>query len=376
MTRKKMTDQENENPYDKIIENMREYPQGIPESNGRVSEAFREFIELLFTPEEAEIAQYLGIKPQPVRILAKKIGIDKEEMQNILENMADKGIIQDIGGYSYFITIAHLFNVGYKYSKALARMGEKGAELYNNFFVDQKFYKRYESSDKGTSLMRVVPVEQSIKYETEILNVEEVHKILEDCQKPIVITDCPCRKRKDILGERECEGEFPVEDSCFQLGFFGSYFIRRAEGRELSVEEAKGLVDKFAKLGLVFTTENHKDFNHQVLCCCCECCCAFLRGVTRFEDKNQNCLARSNYVSEVDRELCKGCGLCIERCPFDAIALREEKAEVNKNKCYGCGTCAITCPTGAMRLYRKDRNQLFNNPAILQGTIYKENREK
>ena len=371
-----MTDQENENPYDKIIENMRDYPQGIPESNGRVSEAFREFIELLFTPEEAEIAQYLGIKPQPVRLLAKKIGKDKEEMQKILENMADKGIIQDIGGYSYFITIAHLFNVGYKYSKALARMGEKGAELYNKFFIDEKFYKRYESSDKGTSLMRVVPVEQSIKYETEILNVEEVHKILEECQKPIVITDCPCRKRKEILGERECDGEFPVEDSCFQLGFFGSYFIRRGEGKELSVKEAKELVDKFARLGLVFTTENHKDFNHQVLCCCCECCCAFLRGITRFEDKNQNALAKSNYVSEVDGELCKGCGLCVERCLFDAISLYDEKAEVNKDKCYGCGICGITCPTGAIRLYREDRNQLFDNPAILQNTIYKDNREK
>lgn len=370
-----MSNSQSKDPYEKIIENMREYPQDIPISDGEVSKAFREFIELLFTPEEAEIAQYLEVRPQPVRILAKKIGKEKEEVEKILEDMADKGIIQDIGGYSYFLTVAHLFNVGYKYSKALERLGEKGAELYEKFFIEEKFYKRYETSDKGTSLMRVVPVEHSINYQTEILNVEEVHRILEDCQKPIVITDCPCRKRKEILGERECKDKFPVEDSCFQLGFFGSYFIRRGEGRELSVEEAKKLVDEFAKAGLIFTTENHENFNHQVLCCCCECCCAFVRGMTRFEDKNKNCLAKSNYISKVNKDLCKGCGLCVERCPFEAVSLIEEKASVDSDKCYGCGICAVTCPTEAISLHREERNELFKNPAILQNTIYKENRE-
>ncbi|TFF89639.1 MAG: 4Fe-4S dicluster domain-containing protein [Promethearchaeota archaeon] len=370
-----MNDSEKNDPYEKIIENMREYPQDIPLSEGKISPAFREYIRLLFTPEEAEIAQYLQVKPQPVRILAKKLDKPKEEVQEILESMTDKGIIQDIGGYSYFITMAHLLNVGYKYSKALERLGEKGAELYEKFFIRDKFYKRYESSDKGTSLMRVVPVEQSIKYETEILNVEEVHKILEECQKPIVITDCPCRKRTEILGKRECKDKFPIEDSCFQLGFFGSYFLRRGEGRELTVEEAKKLVDTFAKLGLVFTTENHQNPNHQVLCCCCECCCSIIRGVTRFEDKNENCVAKSNYVSNVDRELCKGCGLCVDRCPFNAIMLKGKKAQVNPDKCYGCGVCSITCPAEAISLHREERNEIFKNPAILQNTIYRDNRE-
>lgn len=370
-----MNQSQKQDPYEQILENMKEYPQGLPTVDGEISEAFKEFIHLLFTPEEAEIAQYLKVKPQPTRVLAKKVGIDKKEMENILEDMADKGIIQDIGGYSYFLTMAHLLNVGYKYSKALKRLGEKGAELYEKFFIHDKFYKRYESSDEGTSLMRVVPVEKSIKHETEILNVEEVHKLLENCQNPIVITDCPCRKRTEILGKRECKGKYPIEESCFQLGFFGSYFLRRGEGRELTIKEAKEFVDKFAKLGLVFTTENSKDPNHQVICCCCECCCSILRGMTRFEDKNQNCVAKSNYVSKVDRDLCKACELCIERCPFDAITLVDEKANVTQKKCYGCGVCAVTCPTEAIRLYREERNEMYPNPLVLQNTIYKENRE-
>ncbi|MHA1886036.1 MAG: hypothetical protein ACW96S_13340, partial [Promethearchaeota archaeon] len=61
-------------PYEKILKNMREYPNDIPMVDGKISEAFRKFIKLLFTPEEAEIAQYLTVRPQSVAIISKKIG--------------------------------------------------------------------------------------------------------------------------------------------------------------------------------------------------------------------------------------------------------------------------------------------------------------
>ena len=41
-------------PYEKILQNMREYPNDIPITNGKISEAFKEFITLLFNTEEAE----------------------------------------------------------------------------------------------------------------------------------------------------------------------------------------------------------------------------------------------------------------------------------------------------------------------------------
>jgi ferredoxin/DNA-binding Lrp family transcriptional regulator len=368
--------EENKDPYEKILENMREYPNDIPLVDGEISEAFREYIKLLFTPEEAQIAQYLEVKPLSVRTISQRIGKSRKETKNILKDMADKGLIQDIGGYSYFITVAHLFNIGFKYSKALERLGEKGAKLYQQFFIEEKYYKRYESSDAGTSLMRIIPINKAIDRKSEILNVEEVHQILDNCQRPIVITDCPCRNRTEILGIRECKDKYPIEESCFQLGAFGSYFIDRGEGKELTIEEAHEKVDELAKLGLIFTCENVKQNNHQVLCCCCPCCCSLLRGMTRFEDKNENCVSKSNYVSIVDQELCKGCGTCVERCSFNAITITENegKASVDQSRCFGCGSCAIKCPTGAIKLHRKERSEIFDNFLVLMNKIYEENR--
>ena len=52
-----------EDPYEVILKKMREYPNDIPiDENGKISEAFKGYIKIMFTPEEAEIAQHLEIK--------------------------------------------------------------------------------------------------------------------------------------------------------------------------------------------------------------------------------------------------------------------------------------------------------------------------
>ena len=60
-------------------------------------------------------------------------------------------------------------------------------------------------------------------------------------------------------------------------------------------------------------------------------------------------------VSEVDNFLCRGCGLCVEACPFHAPSLVElapgvVRSEVNPALCKGCGICSVVCPTGAAEI--------------------------
>jgi len=54
----------------------------------------------------------------------------------------------------------------------------------------------------------------------------------------------------------------------------------------------------------------------------------------------------------VDTELCAGCGLCVDVCPFGAPALDSlwGVSIINAVLCKGCGTCAAVCPSKAVCL--------------------------
>ena len=59
-------------------------------------------------------------------------------------------------------------------------------------------------------------------------------------------------------------------------------------------------------------------------------------------------------------EYCKGCSLCIVRCPVHALTFSEDLGflgnpmpVVDINKCIGCGMCEKTCPDGAIKVERK-----------------------
>jgi Fe-S-cluster-containing hydrogenase component 2 len=124
--------------------------------------------------------------------------------------------------------------------------------------------------------------------------------------------------------------------------------------RAITREEAKEVTREANELGLVHMTDNNIDEAH-ILCQCCECCCGNLAGLTRLD--NPRAIARANYISSVDEELCIACGTCIERCKFDAITV-DDFAQITPEKCVGCGLCAVTCPEDAITMKRVEREEI------------------
>ncbi|MEW6424528.1 MAG: CoB--CoM heterodisulfide reductase iron-sulfur subunit A family protein [Bacillota bacterium] len=60
-------------------------------------------------------------------------------------------------------------------------------------------------------------------------------------------------------------------------------------------------------------------------------------------------------ISEVDREKCSGCGICVPLCPYSAISRTEfegkPRAKIDEALCAGCGVCAAACPSAAITLH-------------------------
>lgn len=60
----------------------------------------------------------------------------------------------------------------------------------------------------------------------------------------------------------------------------------------------------------------------------------------------------------VDRDRCKGCGLCVEACPQKVLEMSRQinakgyffSTPVRKQYCLGCRICAITCPDVAIEV--------------------------
>lgn len=46
---------------------------------------------------------------------------------------------------------------------------------------------------------------------------------------------------------------------------------------------------------------------------------------------------------------CIGCGLCVKKCPADAIHVVEFRAVIDYDRCLSCGACGDACPRHAIR---------------------------
>jgi 2-oxoglutarate ferredoxin oxidoreductase subunit delta len=73
-------------------------------------------------------------------------------------------------------------------------------------------------------------------------------------------------------------------------------------------------------------------------------------------------LARPKGIIRVDREVCKGCSLCVAACPFEIIALDRENHNrmgyhpallIDEERCTGCTLCALVCPDVCIKVFRE-----------------------
>ena len=315
-----------------------------------------EILKLLFTPEEASIAIHLSVLPEPLdkihkRVIKSGISISEERLEELLNNLNEKGAIQ--GGGSVYdkkhnrrrYRLIHWAVGIFEYQ--LGRFTKEFAELAKDYSLGV-FYKEFHKKNT-TAQMRTIPVEKSLSPDYTVGTYDNIRDIIMNKVDKIAILECVCREQHDVL-EEPCE----LSDTRRCCVMFNDSAIRRIEdgtGKEVSKKVFFEILKKYQKEGFVLQPENSQ--NPSFMCVCCGCCCGVLTMAKQFPKPAE--YYSSNFYAQSTPELCNGCETCVNRCQMDAIFLKDNVSNVDLNRCIGCGNCVTTCGMKAMNLYKKGK---------------------
>lgn len=365
---------ETEKYYKILAKKLDKSLQGLSKigTQGNVSKTWMDYLHILVDPRDIKYLIELNVFPNVMSIkkFAKKINKSEEEAFEILDRLIKNDCIMTIGSINkkYGIHLPFLlFDAPpLNYENYPPEKARKLAELSYKYLTEEEWYRNFEGSPE-TPLSRIIPVQEAVDTTKKILPYEDVLELVKNSDL-IALQKCACRTRLEFLGLRKCD--YPLE-SCIALNEGAKYFIDRGLATEISKEEAKELLKKFNKMGLIHTTDNFQEGKHNLICNCCACCCSLIGGITRWN--NPRAVAAANFIAEIiDLENCAKCETCIKNCNFKAIVMGDNGPEIDKNKCMGCGVCVVNCPQGVIKLEREEREKIYKNLIELGARVLKE----
>lgn len=288
--------------------------------------------------EEAEI---LSAMPGTAEELAEKFGKGIDEMNSIIHELFIKGVVFEV--IKEGVTRYRMPNHIIQFHDATILWKDAPEEMIDLWvkYMNEEFPQIPEmlTAINFPPFFRVIPINEGIESQSQILPYEDAAKIVEEARN-IAVTDCTCR-----LIMKKCNKPLNV---CIQLNKGADYALKRGTGRKIDVEEAKQILRTCEEAGLVHTTENKAGVG-TVICNCCDCCCEVLPFLRNPATKGV--VAPSRYRASIDEELCTSCGSCIDICPMVAISMNDDDiASVDSELCIGCGLCTNDCPVDAVAL--------------------------
>jgi Fe-S-cluster-containing hydrogenase component 2/DNA-binding transcriptional ArsR family regulator len=309
-----------------------------------------QLLKKLFALEEAALASVMSLVPEPVAAIASRAGVDPKEARNDLKKMAAKGLVDLRRGEGEFAFALKPFVVGF-YETQLPRMDEELAALFEQYFSETQGGILRE----GPALHRVIPVGQAVPFQIEIQPYERANALLEGALS-WGVRNCICRVQQRLVG-KGCDR--PVE-TCLVFAPVENAFARSTVDRVITKEEAIQILRVTEEAGLVHTAGNYRD-GIDYICNCCTCCCGILRGIAEFGI--MTAVARSDFSMVAQADACSGCGLCVERCQFNALSTPDGVVVVDYSKCMGCGLCVVVCTTDVLHLERRPSGEMSRTPA-------------
>ena len=224
--------------------------------------------ETVCSPDEAAVINAL---PATAEELAGRFGKTEEDMLAVLDSLFHKGVVFEAvrNGVTTYRMPRHVI----QFHDATILWKEAPQALMDLWveFTETEYPGLLElvTQIKMPSFMRVIPIGESIAVKNQVLAHEDALKMLESANS-IAVTDCVCRKLM-----KKCDAPLQV---CLQINRGAEYNIRRGTGRRIDISEAREILERSRKAGLVPMTENTTGRSN-VICNCCTCCCGVLRAI-------------------------------------------------------------------------------------------------
>jgi len=342
-----MTDTE-QDIYQDLQKHLDQFPIGFPASMSGVE---LRMLKHLFTEKEAFIATKLSWDYDTLENIYSRFNdgeISIEYLEQTLDSMIKKGLIKykKEDGKRLYANIPLVVGI---YEYQVDKVTLEFLEAFEEYLVTT-----FGAELLGTKIsqFRTIPIEQSIAPEQRIANYDEIRQVIENSEEPIGVANCLCRQAKDLMSQ-PCK-KTSLRESCLYFGTIGKLFINEGWARSINKEEALEILQKAVNDGLVLQSGNTK--NPEFICTCCGCCCIILTKLQMLPRPAR--IIPSNFQSEINPDLCAGCGTCVERCQTNAIKLVDNLAKVILKRCIGCGACVPTCPEGAIQLKKKEEEMI------------------
>ncbi len=332
-------------PYQILAKRLDALPNGFPPTQSGTE---LKLLACLFSPEQAGLAAQLRLTLETPEQVAERIGGDPKDLRITLKKMARNGLInagETPGGLGFGLMP---FVVGI-YEMQGPKIDAELAGLFERYYLE---------AFGGTlavqpAVHRVIPVNESIPIGLEVRPFESAAEIIASA-KAWAVNDCICRKQKLLIGE----GCSHPLDVCMALSSTPGAFDHSDYTHALTKEEAMATLRRAAEAGLVHSVSNYQK-GVWYICNCCTCSCGVLRGMVDLGIANV--VAHSAYVNQLEAEKCILCGLCVDLCQFNALAM-DSDLHLDQQRCAGCGVCNIACPEGALHLVLRPESEIITPP--------------
>ena len=331
--------------YRKLQKHLHKMPQGYPATKTGVE---IRLLKSIFTPEQAKVATHLDYKPKTLDQIYETAKSDigsKEELKQVLDETVSNGGItrKKRDGKEQYATLP--FVSWGMYEHQLKRMDQAFLDNSNEYMTGEF---ALELATGRLPVMRVIPVEESIKVEHHIANYDELRQLIKVSGDQIAVQECFCKKAGD-LKEQPCQAT-ERRELCMSFGDLAELYIEEGWARRLDQEEALEMARLNEQEGLVLMPGNAQEPKY--FCSCCSDCCLVLNLIKNYP--NPSDAVASNYYASVNAELCTSVGDCVARCPIDAITLVDGLATISLARCIGCGLCVPACPEHAISMTKKE----------------------